>query len=480
MAAVANSNHTLSLGQSVDYDPTADQKALLITRDLSPDTDGPPLTKRFECPYQGCTLRFGKRSRLVVHIRTHTGEQPFVCPEPGCDKAFARAEKLRQHQRVHLPYVQRPFACTFPGCTARFTVSTSLKKHTQSHELPKTYQCTVDGCTEAFAKKFQLRRHVVQHTDGKPHACDYPGCAQRFQYPSQLTRHQAVHNPQGPPKYLCAYGNCLARFHKWHDLVAHNRTAHPLQCTECQRVLNSKRALGMHMATQHGNYRPQFACPWEGCDRVLSTKSNLKTHVKSVHYKDRPYACRLDYCAAAYSTKKALLRHKMTEHAQECHSNAEQAITTRASSLSTPSKRAASDDASDSHITVTPTKRPRRTATATAQSSHPSSSSAVLTGFDYADVDATHRRYACPIPQCPYRYVREKSLVRHLLRAHPLQDGAPTEWLDTTMDQLLTTVVTDFVTSCYGQLQTESKYGDSDSHISSNHPPALADLDRIL
>ncbi|KAJ1978978.1 hypothetical protein H4R35_001692 [Dimargaris xerosporica] len=477
MAAVVESNHTLSLGQNVDYDTAIDQKALPVARDLSPDTDG-TLTKRFECPYQGCTLRFGKRSRLVVHIRTHTGEQPFVCPEPGCDKAFARAEKLRQHQRVHLPYAQRPFACAFPGCTARFTVSTSLKKHTQSHELPKSYQCTVDGCTEAFAKKFQLRRHVVQHTDGKPHACDYPGCARRFQYPSQLTRHQAVHNPQGPPKYLCAYSDCLARFHKWHDLVAHNRTAHPLQCTECQRALTSKRALRMHMATQHSNYRPQFACPWEGCDRVLSSKSNLKTHVKSVHYKDRPYACQLDRCTAAYSTKKALLRHKMADHAQESQCTTEQTTTAREPSLCTPSKRAATDNANGLHtVTPPPTKRTRRAAKA---SPPPSSSSAVLTGFDYADVVTTHRRFACPMPQCPYRYVREKSLIRHLLRTHPLPDGAPTEWLDTTMDRLLTTAVTDLVTSCYSQLQTEFKYGGSDCHISSAHPPALTDLDRIL
>ncbi|KAJ1953398.1 hypothetical protein IWQ62_006001 [Dispira parvispora] len=43
-----------------------------------------------------------------------------------------------------------------------------------------------------------------------------------------------------------------------------------------------------------------------------------------------------------------------------------------------------------------------------------------LTGYDYANVDTTRRKYQCPIPHCLYRYVRKGNVKQHILRSHPL------------------------------------------------------------
>jgi hypothetical protein len=55
--------------------------------------------KRYLCDQ--CPKRFHQRSNLLTHLRTHTGEKPFVCPHENCGRKFTQSSNLRRHLQVH-------------------------------------------------------------------------------------------------------------------------------------------------------------------------------------------------------------------------------------------------------------------------------------------------------------------------------------------------------------------------------------------
>jgi hypothetical protein len=94
----------------------------------------------FAC--QICQQSFTRRTSLVNHQRTHTGEKPYSCTVSGCDRTFAQqGDKTRHEQAQHS---EKTFIC---GGTSDEGVSW--------------------GCGKAFGRKDGLLEHHRKTAKGK-------------------------------------------------------------------------------------------------------------------------------------------------------------------------------------------------------------------------------------------------------------------------------------------------------------------------
>ncbi|XP_064121233.1 zinc finger and BTB domain-containing protein 24-like isoform X8 [Macrobrachium nipponense] len=109
--------------------------------------------KVHQCPY--CKYSSERKDHVVKHIRTHTGEKPFVCQY--CPYSATTKDKLISHFRTHTG--EKPFPC--PYCHYCATKKDKLRQHIRTHTGEKPFNCP--HCPYRCSTKNTLNNHIRIH-----------------------------------------------------------------------------------------------------------------------------------------------------------------------------------------------------------------------------------------------------------------------------------------------------------------------------
>jgi general transcription factor IIIA len=219
-------------------------------------------------------------------------------------------------------------------CQSSYRRKDHLNRHLLQHK-GKLFECPVDDCKSRFTVKGNIKRHLVEfHNDKDPDLVDSPsaaadgqkqcvcpesGCGKVFKYASYLRKHEDSHVKLDTVEVFCSEPGCMKYFTNEQYLRDHLQACHQyINCEICgikYLKKNIKRHLRTHDPAPSEESEKKIECTYKGCSHTFSTNSNLRQHIKAIHFEDKPFACSLPGCDMRFSFKHVRDNHEKSA----CH-----------------------------------------------------------------------------------------------------------------------------------------------------------------
>ena len=244
----------------------------------------------------------------VIQIKTE-----ITCRH--CCEPFPALEPALEHSKVHAEINNNPCAL----CDLIFQNVEDLLEHFKEHreeELNRRrralnrLQC--ETCGRRFNKESTMEKHqcAVVAKSKKRRAFRCLQCKKAYTSEDRLLFHQQFHD--GAPANLCL--PCGKVFDTESQLYHHTRSVHqrerPFACETCGKTFHSAARLKNHMNI-HTGIRP-FPC--KICDKKFMDKDTLMNHMV-VHMNVKPYQC--EHCGTFCGRKHLLKKHLALFHGEQ-------------------------------------------------------------------------------------------------------------------------------------------------------------------
>lgn len=258
--------------------------------------------KNHICLFNNCGKVYSKMNKLMEHIRSHSGERPFVCDREGCKAAFSRQYGLKRHLTIHSsekkgkiekPEVVEDSAKPSLISSAPLVVSSSTPVFPQTiglvSQTPPKPQATILNLFQALTSSAPVQLQPIVTTAPKHTTAETTtNSINKFPPPPAKVPISAVPSPVTALPNRSPKSNLAQRSSK--------AAATPSASALAEKALVVTCAFG----------KRRHVCPIENCQKVFPKLNKLREHICR-HTGERPYACQ--ECTATFVRMYDLRRH---------------------------------------------------------------------------------------------------------------------------------------------------------------------------
>lgn len=166
------------------------------------------------------------------------------------------------------------------------------------------YRCTI--CYIEFDGFQPLKHHMID-THSANYICDQ--CGSGFVTEKALSNHHALQDCYANKPDFVTCDACGKVFSSYFRLRVHCNSVHlqlkHFKCPHCPKKFVYRTQKINHVYAVHRAQVKEYNCKL--CPKVFKFRGKLEYHFRSIHLKERPYAC--DQCEVKFFDKSGLVRH---------------------------------------------------------------------------------------------------------------------------------------------------------------------------